>query len=181
MYCSLNFLYCLNCRVLLSLGFPANEAFREKMRKCSFVFRKLFREISHFIAKIIVAKNAKTKRNFSFPLKNLLINFSTFLRNRLKLDFAKIAKNFAFFASERNEKKCEIFSKLFFFARNPNCPPSVLVLYCNPGSLVLCCPPGIPVLFSVQYCHLYNKCTVLFCTFPLVYLYCSNCTVLSPS
>jgi len=114
MYCSLNFLYCLNCRVL-SLGFPANEAFREKMRKCSFVFRKLFREISHFIAKIIVAKNAKTKRNFSFPLKNLLINFSTFLRNRLKLDFAKIAKNFAFFASERNEKNAK-FSRNFSFS-----------------------------------------------------------------
>ena len=104
-----------------------------------------------------------------------------FLRNRLKLNFAKIAKKFAFFASERNAKKCEIFAKRFsFFAGNPNCPPSVLVLYCNPGSLVLYCPPGIPVQYSVQYCHLCNKCTVLFCTVPLVYLYCSNCTVLRP-
>ena len=102
--------------------------------------------------------------------------FLHFLRNRLK-----IAKKIAFFASERNAKKCEIFAKRFsFFAGNPNCPPSVLVLYCNPGSLVLYCPPGIPVQYSVQYCHLCNKCTVLFCTVPLVYLYCSNCTVLRP-
>ena len=42
------------------LWFPANETFREKMRKFSVTFRKLFREISHFFAKI---NEAKTKRN----------------------------------------------------------------------------------------------------------------------
>ena len=40
------------------LWFPANETFREKMRKFSVTFRKLFREISHFFAKI---NEAKTK------------------------------------------------------------------------------------------------------------------------
>ena len=43
------------------MWFPANVTFREKMRKFSFAFRKLFREISHFFAKI---NEAKTKRNF---------------------------------------------------------------------------------------------------------------------
>ena len=54
------------------LGFPANETFREKMRKFSVAFRKLFREISHFFAKI---NEAKTKRNFAtFFLRNAKIS-----------------------------------------------------------------------------------------------------------
>ena len=45
------------------LEFAADETFREKMRKFSFVFCKLFREIPHF-KKTNGAKNAKTKQNF---------------------------------------------------------------------------------------------------------------------
>ena len=45
------------------LEFAADETFREKMRKFSFVFCKLFREIPHF-KKNNGAKNAKTKQNF---------------------------------------------------------------------------------------------------------------------
>ena len=71
------------------VGFPANETFREKKRKFSVAFRKLFREISHFYAKFrekkfrktfiqrkfreMVAKNAKFSRHdFSLSLETLL-------------------------------------------------------------------------------------------------------------
>ena len=45
--------------------FPANKTFRKNMRKYLFVFCKLFRKISYFLAKIIGAQNAKTKWNFT--------------------------------------------------------------------------------------------------------------------
>ena len=46
----------------LRLGFPAEENFRENLRKFSYVFRKLFRKISR---KLILRQKAKTRRNFT--------------------------------------------------------------------------------------------------------------------
>ena len=173
LYCSLVSLDCLNW------------VFSERN-----VWRKNAKMFVHiYFAKINEAKNAKTKRIFvrenfrgiwdlySQKMMNFRKNFAFFAK-QIEAKFRKNSEKIRIF---RERTKCEIFAKRFsFFAGNPNCPPSVLVLYCNPGSLVLYCPPGIPVQYSVQYCHLCNKCTVLFCTVPLVYLYCSNCTVLRP-
>ena len=60
------------------LGFSANETFLEKMRKFSFVFLKLFREILHFFAKMNKAKNEETKQNFA---KKIFAKISHFREN----------------------------------------------------------------------------------------------------
>ena len=49
---------------MVQLGFPANETFREKMRKFVFAFRKLFHEISQFFAKRKEAKKCENCANF---------------------------------------------------------------------------------------------------------------------
>ena len=111
------------------------RTFREKMRTSSFVFRNLFHEISHFFPEIKEVKMRKRSeifalfcsRNFSFRFfaKIMLFSWSKFKRN-----FAKKAKIFAFFVSERNAKKCKIFAKLFsFFAGNPSIVPLNLSLF----------------------------------------------------
>ena len=61
-------------------GFSANETFREKMQKFSFAFRKLFREILDFFAKMTEAKKCKNIakfREFCFTLSAIifLLNF----------------------------------------------------------------------------------------------------------
>ena len=111
---------------IFQIGFPANETFRKKMQKFSFVFRKLFRVISHVFAKMNEAKNAK-KANFAnifveyatcfLKKKNLipyfLRNFCIFLEifdgsiswNGLKRNFAKKSE---IFSSQANKcEKCE--------------------------------------------------------------------------
>ena len=64
---------------ILYVGLPANETFRKKMQKFSFVFRKLFRVISHVFAKMNEAKNAK-KANFA----NIFVEYATcFLKKKI--------------------------------------------------------------------------------------------------
>ena len=63
LYCTVQLilfvLYCTACSTRFKVGFPANENFRETMRKFLFVFQKLFSEILHFCTKINGAKKCK--------------------------------------------------------------------------------------------------------------------------
>ena len=81
-------------------------------------------------------KNAKMKWNFCIIFFSKFSHFvffakiMLFLWSKFKRNFAKKAKIFAFFVSERNAKKCEIFAKLFsFFAGNPTMVPLNLSLF----------------------------------------------------
>ena len=86
----------------LKVGFPWNEKFREKMRNFSYVFRKLFHEISHFFDKLNEAKNAKRSEIF----------FLRIMRNffpKFRLFWWIFAKLLQFFASKQNAKNAKIF------------------------------------------------------------------------
>ena len=103
------------------LGLPANENFREKMRKFLFIFRKLFCEknfakknsaktISVVAAlinceKMVVEFSALIAQNYKFYYI-IINNFSSafFWRNRFQRNLRKKQKSLAFFLSERNEK-----------------------------------------------------------------------------
>jgi len=122
-----------------SIEFELRLGFAAKMRKFSFAFRKLFREISHFIAKMNDAKKAKQNENhrlsfaFIFKIPSFFVKFSHFFANFITSHFAKISyfsrnilkRNFA---KKRKisrklflRGKCEIFAKQFFlFAENPS-------------------------------------------------------------
>jgi len=72
--------------------FVANETFREKLKKCSFVFCKLF-------AKLNEAKNAKTKQDFAKKYFTKNSHFAkAFSRKPRVLKLYLVF--FAFFASE---------------------------------------------------------------------------------
>ena len=80
------------------IGFPANETFREKMRKFSFAFRKLFRE----------NKYGENETKF----REILIFFA----------FRKLRKYFRKMRKFRENAKCENFVKtMSVIAATINC------------------------------------------------------------
>ena len=97
----------------LGLGFPANKNFREKMRKLrkfSFVIPKLFRKISHFLAKMNLYIKRKNDAKTIFAKT---INCAKILWNSLLWEIKQIKAKF--------REKYEIFALRFpFFAGNPN-------------------------------------------------------------
>ena len=93
----------ISCIIYCTLGFAANKTFREKIRKFTFVFRKIVREILHFSRKWMKRKmrkcwscilsiliNFRKKKFFFFQIPI----FSHFLAKCLHLFFRE---NFAFF------------------------------------------------------------------------------------
>ena len=85
------------------------------------------RNVSGKNAKIFVSILQTFSQNFAFFSENkfreifpfsILRKFLIFSRNRLKRNFAKKTKIFAFFASERNANQSEMVAKNFIFSRN---------------------------------------------------------------
>ena len=108
------------------LGFITSQArvsterkFREKVRKFSVAFRKLFREISHFFAFRNKAKfSGFFFQNSHFFRKIFAFSISQNLAFFRKTDWSEIsrtkAKIFAFFASKRNAKMKQNGRQKFF-------------------------------------------------------------------
>ena len=117
----------ISCIIYCTLGFAANKTFREKIRKFTFVFRKIVREIPHFSRKWMKRKmrNWSKISHFAKMLELYFVYFDEFSqKNALILNsdvciyfFAKIAH---FFAKQMEVKFCEE-KNIRIFCERTNC------------------------------------------------------------
>ena len=97
----------------LQLGFPANETFREKMRKLLVEFRKLFRKISHFFAKINETKTNKFLHYFFAKFSHY------FFRETDWSEISRKNRKFSHFSwGNEMRKQSEMVAEKKMFAKN---------------------------------------------------------------